>query len=120
MTMAVICLDCGRPTTEAKRGRCPSCRRERRRKSHYQSPAWKRMAARARRDGECAICGSRKRLVVHHKQARKEGGQDDESNFALLCGEGAIAQKWDSCHSQYEADKRLDKDTDLRRQVEAL
>lgn len=121
MPRAVLCLGCGRPSTKVTKGRCPRCRLEKDRADPYQSPEWRRISKEARdRIVECAICGSRKRLIVHHRHARKEGGADVQENFMGLCGEGAINMPWRSCHSQYEADKRTGKDTWLRRTVEAL
>lgn len=43
-----------------------------------------------------------------------------QENFVILCGAGAVGMPWESCHSQYEADKRAGKDTELRRLVESL
>jgi hypothetical protein len=45
---------------------------------------------------------------------------DVQENFLILCGAGAVGVPWESCHSQYEADKRNGKDTELRRLVESL
>lgn len=122
MPRAVSCLGCGRPTPHAVKGRCPECRRELDRNDFYQSPEWRRIAraAKADPDAACTICGSTKRLIAHHSHARREGGPDTKENIVLLCGEGAIGCDWQSCHSQYEADKRTGRDTELRRLVEAL
>jgi hypothetical protein len=122
MPRATLCLSCGRPFWPYKKGRCPECQSARDKADFYQSQEWKRIAKEARRRGgnECAVCGSRGRLIVHHKRARKEGGPDVQENFVLLCASGAIGMSWDSCHNAYEADKRTGKDTELRRIVEAL
>jgi hypothetical protein len=45
---------------------------------------------------------------------------DVQENFLILCGAGAIGVPWESCHNQYEADKRAGKDTELRRLVDSL
>jgi 5-methylcytosine-specific restriction endonuclease McrA len=109
---ALVCLDCGDVTTEPRKGCCPDCARARDRADPYQSPEWRAKAkALKKRLRECAICGGTERLTAHHKQARKAGGPDEEANLMLLCG---------SCHSQYEADKRAGKDTELRRLVDSL
>lgn len=123
MPIAVRCIDCGRPKPESP---CADCKRKRNKarakKSFYQTPEWRRQRAQARRDqgDECIFCGSTERPVTHHKTGRKEGGKDVQSNFVILCGAGAIGVPWRSCHSQYEADKRAGRDTELRRFVEAL
>lgn len=110
MPHATICLGCGRITGNAPKGRCPSCQRERDRNDFYQSPEWRQLAARAKADA-CDICAGSERLTAHHSHARRDGGPDKEDNIVTLCG---------SCHSQYEADKRAGKDTELRRLVDAL
>jgi 5-methylcytosine-specific restriction endonuclease McrA len=123
MPRAVLCLDCGRPYWPHRKGRCPECQAKVDRADYYQGDEWKRIRAEARRRGgdECAVCGARGvRLITHHKKPRKEGGADTQDNLLLLCGEGAVGMPWDSCHSQLEADRRLGKDTELRRLVEAL
>lgn len=123
MPHAVRCIDCGHPSPESP---CSGCRRRRNQKraseSYYQTPEWKRKRAAARRrlGDSCAICGSTERPITHHRKGRAEGGEDVQGNFMILCGAGAIDQPWDSCHSQYEADKRAGTDTELRRLVEAL
>jgi len=121
---AIQCIDCGALGPESP---CPRCRRRRNKEraatSFYQSPEWRRLSAEARRlNGDaCAICGSTQRPTTHHlKNRRTEEGRDEMSNFVILCGAGAIGVSWNSCHSQYEADKRAGKDTELRRRVEFL
>jgi len=51
----------------------------------YQSAEWK--AARARQpDKWCVVCGSTKRLVLDHKDERRDGGADlDPTNLQWLC-----------------------------------
>jgi 5-methylcytosine-specific restriction endonuclease McrA len=122
MPHATPCLDCGQPAPSLKKGRCPNCQRERDRNDYYQSPEWRRIAREAKQRGgnECAICGATTRLIAHHVHARRDGGPDTKENTVLLCGAGAIGCEWQSCHNQYEADKRTGKDTPLRRLVEAL
>lgn len=122
MPHATPCLDCGAPTPFPKKGRCPQCQRERDRNDYYQSAEWRRIAAHAKRrgGGACAICGSTERTIAHHSQARREGGTDAVPNIVLLCGSGAVGMPWLSCHSQYEADKRTGKHTELRKLVESL
>lgn len=66
---------------------------------------------RARQRGTCAICPSTYRFTVHHKVNREEGGPDTLDNLVGLCGKH---------HTQYEADRRAGKPTQLRRLVEAL
>lgn len=123
MPIAVRCIDCGRHKPESP---CADCKRKRNRKraatSFYQTPEWRRQRAEARRTqgDECIFCGSTERPTTHHKDGRREGGRDVQSNYAILCGAGAIGVPWNSCHSQFEADKRAGRDTELRRFVEAL
>jgi hypothetical protein len=81
-------------------------------RSFYQSKDWKRMRRQAHQPGDaCAICESTERLTLHHKQGRRRGGLDVLENLIWLCG---------AHHSQYEADLRGNRDTELRRLVEAL
>lgn len=123
MPRATLCLGCGATVslTEIRKGRCPACRRRQNAQDFYQSPQWRRLARRAKRlHGACAICGSTSRLTAHHAHARRKGGPDTEENIVLLCGADAVGMPWDSCHSQYEADKRTGKNTELRRLVDAL
>lgn len=122
MPRATLCLDCGRAYWPPKKGRCPDCQKAKDSADYYQSAKWRRIAreAKARAGYSCVICGSRVRLIAHHGKPRKEGGPDTQDNIFLLCGAGAIRQPWESCHSQYEADRRSGKNTQLRQLVEAL
>lgn len=87
MPMARPCIDCHRPTTST---RCPDCatgRSRPRRNGFYQSPEWRKLsaAARARDQGECALCGSTNRVQAHHRVHRREGGEDTLDNLISLC-----------------------------------
>lgn len=109
-----------RPCIEAKCGaltpntRCIAHQqqrdRERNERSYYQTPEWRRLR-KAVAGRPCAVCESRKRVVAHHREGRKAGGEDVAANLIPLCG---------SCHSTYEADLRAGRDTELVRLVEAL
>jgi HNH endonuclease len=112
MPLATICLDCGRPSTQIRKGRCPECARERDRNDPYQKRSWREIRKVSIKE-MCEIpgCGSTERLVGHHSIARREGGPDAKENIVTLCNPH---------HSQYEADKRTGKRTHLRALVEAL
>lgn len=99
------CLDCGRITSQS---RCSDHS-----KTYYHSKEWKRLKRAAKRamPAVCTVCDSTERVTLHHKQGRSEGGLDLLENLMWLCG---------VCHSQYEADKRQDRNTDLRRIVDSL
>lgn len=93
--------------------RCRACRRKKAAESFYHSPEWKRLRRAKRGEGNaaCAICESTERLTLHHRQGRRRGGLDVLENLIWLCG---------THHSQYEADLRGQRDTELRRLVDAL
>jgi 5-methylcytosine-specific restriction endonuclease McrA len=41
-----------------------------------------------RRDGwRCQACGSRRNLLVHHKELRSQEGDDDDLNLITLCAD---------------------------------
>ena len=101
--MMIPCIDCGQP---AKRTRCPQCERSR----YYQTPQWRRL--RKTIAGQpCAICNSTRRVAAHHARPRRDGGPDTPANLIPLC---------QTCHSQYEGDKRAQRTTQLTSTVEAL
>jgi hypothetical protein len=105
------CVDCGAHARTLTRGRCNVCRRKQDRASYYQSPQWRTIRALLIHDA-CDLCGSTYRLTLHHTQGRRRGGSDRPENLRwTLCG---------TCHSRYEADVRTDRDTELRRRIEAV
>ncbi len=110
MPLAAICIECGEVTSQIRKSRCFTCARERDRDDPYQKRSWRKLAKSAKAS-ECAVCQGTERLTAHHSHARRDGGPDTEANLVTLCG---------SCHSQYEADKRAEKQTHLRAFVEAL
>lgn len=108
MPLAVACIDCGQPTL---RSPCPTCTSSRNRASPYQRPEWRRLARNATRGRTCDVCGSGDRVTAHHMNPRTDGGPDALENLLPLCG---------SCHSQYEADVRHDRDTPHRRLIDQI
>lgn len=112
MSTATICLDCRTITPTGPR--CPACARKRNRNrdqaSPYKTRRWRQVSGRIRQQaGNCTVCGSTHRLTVHHLQGRK--ADIGVGPFEVLCA---------NCHSQYEADKRAGRTTDLTRVVDSL
>ena len=111
MPLTVPCLDCGCLIERPIRGRCLSCRKEQNSNDFYQTKKWRRQRRKVKAK-TCDICPSTERLTAHHSKPRSEGGSDAPENLKVtLCGKD---------HSQYEADKRAGKDTELVRLVDAL
>ena len=48
------------------------------------------------RDGwRCQVCGSMKRLQVHHLKFRSQAGDDDEQNLITLCTQCHGRMPWE-------------------------
>lgn len=74
------CLSCGVPT----QGRfCAVCLPH----SHrYRPERWKRLSARLRASGGCAVCGATIGTQVHHRTPLSQGGDEfDRGNLVVLC-----------------------------------
>lgn len=111
---AKLCLDCGAVTDGASRCATHRQRRDRQRNasSFYQTPGWRRLQrACIARDGACQVTGSTRRLTAHHVIPRERGGPDELGNLVTLAGD---------VHSQYEADVRHGRNTELRREVDRV
>jgi len=112
MSTATLCLDCRTITPTGPR--CPACARRRNqardKASPYKTRRWRQVSGRIRRQaGNCTVCGSTHRLTVHHLEGRR--ADIGQGPFEVLCA---------NCHSQYEADKRAGRATDLTRVVDSL
>lgn len=113
MSTATLCLDCRTVTPTGPR--CPACARSRNQardaRSPYKTRRWRQTSAAIRRQAEhCTVCGSTRRLTVHHLQGRDDA-DIGRGPFEVLCA---------SCHSSYESDKRAGRITDLTRLIDHL
>lgn len=113
MSTATFCLDCRTITPTGPR--CPACARKRNQTrdeaSPYKTRRWRQVSTAVRRQaGHCTVCGSTRRLTVHHLQGRDDA-DIGRGPFEVLCA---------SCHSSYEADKRNGHVTDLTRVIDSL
>lgn len=110
------CVTCGRPFPA--RPRVQHCSEHRApvaaARASYQTPEWRAARAEALADagGRCEIAACqtcRYRVAAHHVDPKAAGGSD--LRVVVLCGPH---------HSQYEADVRYGRDTDVRREVDSL
>lgn len=113
MPHASTCLDCHAIVAYGET-RCAACRssssaRHNAETTFYRSRQWRRLRAIVTANG-CCICGkTRGRIVAHHIKPRAEGGPDDLTNLAPLCG---------THHNQVEADLKAGRRSLLTMQVE--
>jgi hypothetical protein len=102
--------------TQSPAVRCKRCELERYRVRNagdfYQTRSWRKLASAAiRRDRMCVVTESLHRLTANHIIPRTAGGPDTLDNLMTMAGD---------IHSRYEADVRHNRDTELRRQVDAI
>lgn len=112
MPRFTTCIDCGAMVPKSP---CVKCQKERDRTknstSFYQSPLWRRLRRECiARDRQCQVTGKTDSLAADHIIPRTQFGPDILENLWALDTQ---------LHTQYTKDVLFDRDTPLRRQVDA-
>jgi hypothetical protein len=106
--------------TQSPAVRCKRCELKRYKTRNaddfYQTRFWRKLASAAiKRDRACVVTSSLHRLTANHIIPRPPGAPpcelDTLANLMTMAGD---------VHSRYEADVRNNRDTELRRQVDAI